>query len=73
MTHRSLPRSIAHAGALLPATLLASGASAQLSKPFLWELGKGDKKITLFGSLHVGKNDFYPLPETVLSTAARRG
>lgn len=67
MTPRSLPRFIAHAGALLLATLLSYGASAQLSKPFLWELSKGDKKITLFGSLHVGKNDFYPLPEVVLS------
>lgn len=45
----------------------ASAAQAQIAKPFLWELSRGDKKVTLFGSLHVGKNDFYPLPESVLS------
>ena len=41
-------------------------AHAQLAKPFLWELSKGGKTVTLFGSLHVGKNDFFPLPESVL-------
>jgi len=40
-------------------------AHAQLSKPFLWELSKGDKTVTLFGSLHVGKPDFYPVPDSV--------
>ena len=41
-------------------------AHAQLTKPFLWELSKGGKTVTLFGSLHVGKNDFFPLPDAVL-------
>lgn len=45
---------------------LALPAHAQLAKPFLWELSKGGKTVTLFGSLHVGKNDFFPLPELVL-------
>ncbi len=49
------------------ATLAAASApvNAQLTKPFLWELSKGEKTITLFGSLHVGKPDFYPVPEVV--------
>ena len=53
------------ATATLAATF-ALPAHAQLTKPFLWELSKGGKTVTLFGSLHVGKNDFFPLPDAVL-------
>jgi uncharacterized protein len=38
---------------------------AQLAKPFLWEVSKGDKSLSLFGSLHVAKPDFYPVPDSV--------
>ena len=47
--------------------LLSTQASAQITRPFLWELSKGDKTVTLFGSLHVGKPDFYPIPESVIT------
>lgn len=42
-------------------------AAAQLANPFLWELSKpgSNTTVTLLGSLHVGKTDFYPLPEAV--------
>jgi uncharacterized protein len=40
---------------------------AQLTNPFLWELSKGGKTVTLFGSLHVGKPDFYPVPSIIRS------
>ncbi|MGL4231579.1 MAG: TraB/GumN family protein, partial [Casimicrobium sp.] len=46
---------------------VAHGASAQLQKPFLWELSKNGKTATLFGSLHVGQPDFYPVPQAVRS------
>ncbi len=46
---------------------LCTQAGAQITKPFLWELTKGDKTVTLFGSLHVGKPDFYPVPESVIT------
>ena len=46
---------------------LCTQVSAQITKPFLWELNKGDKTVTLFGSLHVGKPDFYPVPESVIT------
>ena len=46
---------------------LCTQVSAQITKPFLWELTKGDKTVTLFGSLHVGKPDFYPVPESVIT------
>ncbi len=53
--------------------LAAAPAQAQLSKPFLWELTKADAKdgakdvktVVLFGSLHVAKPDFYPVPDSV--------
>ena len=45
--------------------LAASNVHAQLSKPFLWDLTKDGKTVTLFGSLHVGKPDFYPVPDTL--------
>lgn len=48
------------------AVLAASPVSAQITKPFLWELTKEGKTVTLFGSLHVGKPDFYPVPESVI-------
>ncbi|MCS6995959.1 MAG: TraB/GumN family protein [Casimicrobiaceae bacterium] len=46
---------------------LSGLAHAQLSNPFLWELSKPGARstVTLFGSLHVGRSDFYPLPEAV--------
>ena len=43
-----------------------STAQAQIAKPFLWDLTKDGKTMSLFGSLHVGKPDFYPLPASVL-------
>ncbi|MFN3630905.1 MAG: TraB/GumN family protein [Casimicrobiaceae bacterium] len=46
---------------------LPIAAWAQLADPFLWELTKpgSNTTVTLFGSLHVGRSDFYPLPEAV--------
>lgn len=61
-------------GAACAVSLLTlSAAHAQLTKPFLWELTKADAKegakdaktVVLFGSLHVAKPDFYPVPESV--------
>ena len=43
-----------------------SAAHAQIAKPCLWDLTKDGKTMSLFGSLHVGKPDFYPLPESVI-------
>ncbi len=57
------------ASLILATTLAATAtlpANAELTKPFLWELTKDGKTVSLFGSLHVGKNDFFPLPESVL-------
>ena len=44
-----------------------SAVHAQITKPFLWDLTKDGKTMSLFGSLHVGKPDFYPIPESVIT------
>jgi uncharacterized protein len=51
----------------LALALVASQASAQVKKPLLWELSKNGNTATLFGSLHVGKPDFYPISAAVRS------
>jgi hypothetical protein len=42
-----------------------TSAQAQVKKPLLWELSKNGNTATLFGSLHVGKPDFYPISAAV--------
>jgi uncharacterized protein len=51
----------------LALALAATHASAQVKRPMLWELSKNGQTATLFGSLHVGKPDFYPISATVRS------
>ena len=36
------------------------------SNPALWLAQKGEQKLWLLGSIHVGKEDLYPLPENVI-------
>lgn len=36
-------------------------------KPPMWEIRSGDAAVYLFGTIHVGAEDFYPLPERVES------
>ena len=67
------PRRLLLALAASAALLCTTAAHAQLTSPFLWELTKSDTKenakdaktVVLFGSLHVAKPDFYPVPESV--------
>jgi uncharacterized protein YbaP (TraB family) len=35
--------------------------------PPLWEIRAGENSVYLFGTIHVGKTDFYPLPASVQS------
>jgi uncharacterized protein len=44
-----------------------ASAHAQVKKPLLWEVSKNGTTATLFGSLHVGKPDFYPISAAVRS------
>jgi uncharacterized protein len=45
--------------------VLANVAVAQDSSSLLWEARSGNKTVFLFGTIHVGRPDFYPLPKTV--------
>lgn len=47
----------------------AVSAQAEYSPP-LWEVRSGENTVYLFGTIHVGKADFYPLPEYVQSAFA---
>ncbi len=38
------------------------GADEALRPVFAWELERGDARVLLFGSIHVGSPDLYPLP-----------
>lgn len=40
-------------------------AAAATSTPALWVATKGASKVYLFGSMHFGRDDFYPLPDVV--------
>ncbi len=46
-------------------SLPAWGQSA--SSPPFWEVRSGNNTVYLFGTIHVGKSDFYPLPAAVES------
>ncbi len=46
---------------LVSSKVLATGASS----PALWHVSKDGASIYLFGSIHFGKEDYYPLPTTV--------
>ncbi len=61
---------------LLAATFLASpwialaqpatgAAAAPSARNFLWEVSSLTNRVYLFGTVHAGKADFYPLPEPV--------
>lgn len=39
--------------------------AATASTPALWVATKGTSKVYLFGSMHFGRDDFYPLPDVV--------
>src|ERR1700721_1683880 len=53
---------------LLGLALVACAAGAEAppaAKIFLWEVKSATNSIYVFGSVHVAKPDFYPLPQPV--------
>jgi uncharacterized protein len=52
-------------GLLWVLLVLANVAVAQESSSLLWEARSGNKTVFLFGTIHVGRADFYPLPKSV--------
>jgi uncharacterized protein len=51
--------------------ILAAGASAQERRGLLYEVRKGDRSALLFGTVHVGRPEFYPLPASRLTQFKR--
>ncbi len=48
-----------------PAPADSSAASAPAGKSFLWEVSQGAAKVYLLGSIHVAKQDIYPLAPAI--------
>ena len=52
--------------------LIPCAVSAQSGySPPIWEVRSGENTAYLFGTIHVGKTDFYPLPASVQSAFAK--
>ena len=45
--------------------LVATPSGATTHKAFIWEVSSARNKVYLFGTIHVGKRSFYPLPAPV--------
>jgi uncharacterized protein len=54
-----------HAAESSPATPASAAKTSPGSKGLFWEIKSGDKTVYMFGSIHVAKPDFYPLPQAV--------
>lgn len=66
--HRALTRSIASLLFALVAVAALGAAHAQEDRRgFLFEVRKGTQTSLLFGTIHVGRPEFYPLPASRLS------
>ncbi len=71
---RNVSNTLLRHAAILPLALslgfisptYATGASAtQATKGLFWEIKSGNKTVYMFGSVHIAKPDFYPLPPAV--------
>lgn len=55
-----------------PTAPVKTDTPAKTSKPsFLWEVSSPTNKVYLFGTVHVGKRSFYPLPASVEEAMSR--
>jgi len=50
---------------LLALGLNGAGTTQPQEKSFLWEMTQGDKKLYLLGSIHVAKQDLFPLKHSI--------
>jgi hypothetical protein len=56
------------------ATAVKTVPLAAKKRAFMWRVGSQENQVYLFGTIHVGKKDFYPLPSVVedaLGSAAK--
>ena len=54
-----------HAADSNPARAASASKARQATKGLFWEIKSGDKTVYMFGSIHIAKSDFYPLPKAV--------
>jgi len=59
------------AAAMLALWLALVAPPASYAQSFLWEARDGDRRVFLMGSIHIGRADFYPLPEAVQAAFAK--
>ena len=57
--------------ALLPLLWVGDSHAQNDRRGFLWEVRKGKQIAWLFGTIHVGRPEFYPLPASRLYKACR--
>lgn len=63
--HRIAPSWLALLSLWLPLQVMA--------QPALWHATRGQQQLYLFGSIHIGSDQFYPLPQPVLDAFNRSG
>lgn len=56
---------------MLALWLALAAPVASDAQSFLWEAREGDRRVFLMGSIHIGRADFYPLPEAVQTAFAK--
>lgn len=56
---------------LWPAWVTDAAAQTGERRGFLWEVKKGNQVAWLFGTIHVGRPEFYPLPQSRLAQLKR--
>lgn len=72
MSRRALVHAVASLVVAVSALLALGAAHAQADKRgFLWEIRKGTQSSLLFGTIHVGRPEFYPLPASRLNYMKR--
>jgi uncharacterized protein YbaP (TraB family) len=71
---RALLRQVVATTAGILLLLLIALLAARLSGPdtlFVWEIGSGENRCYLMGSIHVGTDDLYPLPQAIEDAFAK--
>ena len=58
-------RALRHFAAGLAAALALGCASPAAAESFLWEVSSLTNKVYLYGTMHAGKREWYPLPDAV--------
>lgn len=69
--HSMVMRGSVHTFLALVLWLSAAQPPLAHAQSFLWEARDGERRVFLMGSIHIGRADFYPLPEAVQTAFAK--